>query len=124
MPRVSRWIDLTRAAALVLMLAVVARPGLAQESFALLTPEEITQWARAGATRGISLTRTDGPTIKVNAPTASSLSSPVSFDVELLPRGGVEPAPETLKIEYGMGPVWMDVTRRIRQHARMNGAHF
>lgn len=109
----------------VLALAFLATPVFADGSFALLTPDEIVQWQSAKeATRGISLTRKDGPNIKVNAPTASSLVSPVSFDVELLPRDGVAPDPDTLKIEYGLGPIWMDVTSRIRAHARMNGTHF
>ncbi len=110
---------------IVLALACLAGPVLADEGFALLTPGEIAQWQAAPeATRGISLSRKDGPKIRVNAPTDSSLVSPVSFDVDLLPRDGVAPDPDTLKIEYGLGPIWMDVTSRIRAHARMTGSHF
>jgi len=100
-------------------------PALAQDSFALLTPEETATWVSfSQATRGISLIRSDGPKIKVNAPSGFALASPVTFDIEILPRDGVAPEISTLKIEYSLGPVWTDVTKRIRKHATMSGSRF
>ena len=97
----------------------------AQETYALLTADEIAEWATAtDDTRGINLTRSDGPTLKVNAPTGFALASPVSFDIEIVARDGVAPELDSLRIEYGIGPIWTDVTNRIRQNARMVGSHF
>lgn len=98
--------------------------GESRASHALLTPEETAQWAGAPeAERGLSLTQQDGPTIKVNAPRGFSLVSPVSFDIEVQPRDGVAPDMASLRIEYYLAPIWMNVTRRIMAYAQMDGTH-
>lgn len=95
-----------------------------QADYALLTPDETAQWAGAQeAVRGLSLTQANGPAIKVNAPAGFSLVSPVSFDIEVQPRDGVAPDMNSLKIEYYLNPLWINVTRRIMAQAKMTGTH-
>lgn len=73
------------------------------------------------ATRKLEPVQRDGPEIRIHAPRGFDLASPVDFDVEIVPRDGVEPDMASLKIEYRIGPFWTDVTDRLRQNARMTG---
>jgi len=74
--------------------------------------------ARAPALRTM---RQDGPRILIHQPRSFRLSSPVDFDVEVVPRNGVRPDMSTLKVEYDAGLVWADVTSRIKRRASMQG---
>ena len=103
-----------------------ATPAMSGETFALLTDGEARLTRLGGAerparTRALEPVKHDGPEIRIHAPRGFDLDSPVDFDVEIVPKDGVEPDMASLKIEYRIGPFWTDVTDRLRQNARMSG---
>ncbi len=94
--------------------------------FALLTEDEIAEIARnpASKNREILVVKTGGPLIRVKAPSGFALRSPVDFDIRVEPRGGIGVDMGTLRIEYKLGPVWVNLTRRVMREAKINGYHF
>lgn len=97
------------------------QPVSADAGFDLLTPGEIALRRDIAPTRNLDPLKTDGPEIRIHAPQSSTLASPVDFDVEILPRDGVEPDLASLQIEYRIGPIWTDVTDRLRANAEFVG---
>lgn len=94
--------------------------------FALLSPDEIAEIARypAASPRNITVTEADGPVIKVAAPSGFALSSPVDFDIQIQPRGGIAVDMTSLRIEYRLGPAWVNLTHRVMRQATIKGSHF
>lgn len=106
-------------------------PGLlspAPQPFTLLNAEELDQrlslGTDQGAERSLSITVSDGPGIRVAAPSGTSLYSPVDFDIQLQPKDGVAVDMKSLKIEYKIGPAWINLTRRIMGQASIKGNRF
>ena len=97
-------------------------------SFPLLSSEELQTRADAGPEQGseraLSMTVSDGPGIKVAAPSGDSLKSPVDFDIQLNPRDGVAVDMSSLKIEYKLGPAWLNLTNRVMKEASVKGTRF
>lgn len=115
------------AAAVALALGMVApgpRAGAQTPSFALLTPEEQMQYENvgSGAVRSIAIQSNAGPQIQIAAPQGFTLRSPVDFDIRVSPRDGVAVDMSTLRIDYRLGPAWVNVTNRIMRHAAIAGA--
>ena len=102
----------------LLALLVATGPAAAWD---LLSPGEAALRREVPLTREMVPVRREGPDIRIHAPGGFDLASPVDFDVEILPRGGVAPDMDTLKIEYRLGPIWTDVTDRMRANARFDG---
>lgn len=101
-------------------------PAMSGETFDLLTDGEARLMRLGGdeaprRTRALEPVKHDGPEIRIHAPRGFDLASPVDFDVEIVPKDGVEPDMTSLKIEYRIGPFWTDVTDRLRENARMTG---
>jgi hypothetical protein len=108
--------------ALIVCLAPAA--GAAEDSFALLTPENLfdrEHSATAEVTRSMSLIANSGPQIRVAAPNGFALTSPVDFDIRIEPRDNVPVAMQSLRIDYRIGPLWKDVTARVARHGRISG---
>ncbi|MGI9490950.1 MAG: hypothetical protein ACR2QF_00840 [Geminicoccaceae bacterium] len=91
------------------------------EGYTLLTVEEYAERTERPPTRSINRLANEGPEIIVHAPQkASSLFSPLDFDVEFRAREA-EPDLATLKLEYDLGLFWKDVTERMSGHAEVSG---
>ncbi|MFK7755162.1 MAG: hypothetical protein AB8B51_21770 [Sedimentitalea sp.] len=107
------------------------------DQFALLTVSEakahsltdfdaLTQEAGSDtedqATRSFKVTASDGPLIKVAAPSGYALQSPVDFDIKIEPKNGVAVNMKSIRIEYRVGPAWLNVTGRIMKQAKVKGS--
>jgi len=94
--------------------------------FALLTDQEISERAAYPdqKARALNMTETNGPIIKVSSPVGFALNSPVNFDIRVEPRGGVAVDMTSFSIEYKLGPVWVNLTRRVMREAKIEGSHF
>lgn len=94
--------------------------------FALLSDEQIAEYelAPTQATRAITSTKSGGPKINVSSPSGFSLNSPVNFDVKVEPRGGVKVDMGSLRIEYRLGPIWVNLTNRVMREAKVKGLRF
>ena len=64
----------------------------------------------------------DGPSISVSAPSGYALTSPVDFDIQIQPRNGVAVDMSSIRIEYRIGPAWVNVTGRIMKYASVKGS--
>lgn len=95
-------------------------PAQAVTGYDLITTEDMAE--RTGSvTRALRQLSSDGPTLVVHAPSASTVRSPVDFDVEFRPRGGVAPDLSSIRVDYNLGIAWKNVTRRLLSHARVDG---
>lgn len=95
-----------------------------QPEFALLTDAELAEYAKLPQDkhRNLTINASDGPAIQVAAPQGFSLASPVDFDIQVQPRGGVPVDMSSIKIEYKMGPAWINMTRTIMKYASVKGS--
>ena len=93
-------------------------------AFALLSPDEIGQYEDTPEplTRNLTVNASNGPAIQVSAPKGYSLASPVDFDIRVEPRDGVAVNMASIKIEYKLGPAWINMTRRIMKYASVKGS--
>ncbi|MGG7644807.1 hypothetical protein ACQ5SP_08395 [Rhodovulum sp. YNF3179] len=119
--------------AVTLQLLVISPASAMEDTFSFLTTEEVATRNAHISESGeldfttlmqedsISLKRNDGPTIAVNSPVGFELKSPIDFDVALQPRGEAGVDMGSLKIEYKLGPIWTNVTRRLTREARIIG---
>ncbi|MGV6848895.1 MAG: hypothetical protein ACWA5A_11005 [Marinibacterium sp.] len=116
-------IGLAVAAAAIWFLA--AR-GPAETTFALLSDADIAARATApdpeDLTRSLDVTKTEGPLIRVAAPNGAALASPVNFDIQIEPNGGIPVDMSSIRIEYKIGPAWVNVTRTIMKYASIEGS--
>ena len=96
------------------------------KGFALLNDEQLAQYELTPTqdTRAIIATKSDGPKINVSSPSGFSLNSPVDFDIKVEPRGGVKVDMASLRIEYKLGPIWVNLTNRVMREAKVNGLRF
>lgn len=114
-------------AALALALTRGGGQAFADETFSLLTDEEMDLFRQNPLsdnevdTRALSFAENAGPIIQMASPTGSTLKSPVSFDVRIKPKGGVPVAMSSLKVEYKLGPFWTDITGRLAGHGSVVG---
>ncbi len=94
--------------------------------FALLNDDEIARYLAnpPQKTRSLMVTKSSGPLIKVTSPSGFALSSPVDFDIRVEPRGGVDVDMKSLRIEYKLGPIWVNLTRRVMREAKIKGLRF
>ena len=92
--------------------------------FALLSQEELEQYTGADLAkeRSITVNSSNGPKINVSAPNGYTLASPVDFDIQIEPRDGVAVDMASIRIEYKLGPAWVNMTRRIMKYAKIKGA--
>jgi hypothetical protein len=102
-----------------------------QTLFSVLTEDEISRRADdpfasspvpEQAERALSVIDADGPKIKVSAPSGFALSPPVDFDVAFEPRNGAAVDMQTLRIDYRIGPAWINVTSKILSSATIKGS--
>lgn len=97
-------------------------------TFALLSPDEIGEMdpaepaTQAQKQRALKVTNASGPGITVAAPAGFMLTSPVDFDIRLEPRDGVAVDMKSLRIDYRLGPVWVNLTGRIMKEATIKGS--
>ena len=114
--------------ALFLAGSMVSFPAQSEETFQLLNEQELQmrienpETDEANSTRALSLLKNNGPTIRVASPKGYSLKSPVNFDIQIKPRGGVAVKMASLKIEYKIGGFWANITRRIAGRASIKGS--
>ena len=100
----------------------------ATQSFALFNQDEIDAMdpnepgAKPQKERALTVVNASGPKIKVTAPSGYSLTSPVDFDIRLEPKDGVAVDMKSLRIDYRLGPAWVNLTRRIMQQATIKGS--
>jgi hypothetical protein len=125
----SRTLLLTLAVLLALVGGVALWRGSAGNppaSFALLSDEEIAEFALAPSqkVRALTVRQASGPIINVSAPSGFSLNSPVDFDIQIEPRDGVAVDMGSLRIEYKLGQVWVNLTRRVMRQATVKGSRF
>lgn len=101
-------------------------PGLAF-GFDLITAEEARQSAQAEALSKPSRTRSmpvpraiAAPTIRVLDPTAAeqAVRAPLRIELAFEPIPGTRIVPDTFRVMYG--PLKVDLTERLRQHARLS----
>lgn len=96
--------------------------------FQVLTDEEIALRARledlGTVNRNLTLSSDEGPVIRVAAPLGYDLVSPVDFDIRIEERDQVPVDMSTLRIDYRLGPAWVNLTRRVLKQARIDGLHF
>lgn len=80
----------------------------------LITEDEAAQAALDLASRGVASQQTDGPAIRVGAPTSgSTFAGPVDIDIAIEPgANGLPPNFETLKVTY-LRAWGIDITSRI-----------
>lgn len=115
------------APACLVVLFSPAPAVLAADSFSLLTDDETAAFetfeasGQEFATRSLTLAANAGPKIAVSAPTGFTLKSPVNFDININPKDGIPVAMNTLRVEYRIGPLWTDVTRRLAGHGSVSG---
>ena len=118
-------------AGIVLVLALVAggwayfnKPVEPASRFALLSDEQRKAYDALSDNdiRSLQVNSTDGPVIQVNAPSGYSLASPVDFDIRVEPRGGVPVDMGSIRIEYRLGPAWINMTRTLLKYAEINGS--
>lgn len=72
--------------------------------------------------RSLKVTNANGPKITVSAPSGFSLTSPVDFDIILEPKDGVAVDMKSLRIDYRLGPAWVNLTGRIMKQATIKGS--
>lgn len=91
--------------------------------FVMLTAEEIAiiRDPAPPLKRGIQMTLSNGPEIQVSAPKGDALVSPVDIDIWVAPKDGVPVDMSTIKIEYRLGPTWINMTRRVMNYASVQG---
>lgn len=89
--------------------------------FVLITAEEAGRAQPRKVKRMIQPVIRNGPEIVFHAPSATKLNSPVDFDVEFRPRGGIAPDVGTLKVEYDLGIAWLNITKKLLAHAKVSG---
>lgn len=104
-------------------------PNARQSSFALLDADQVSRHqldaaVDQGKERALSVTIKDGPSINVSAPSGDNLSSTVDFEILLRPKDGFAVDMDSLKIEYKLGPAWVNLTRRIMKQASVSGTRF
>lgn len=124
------WIYLIIGAGAAIAVGAFAMKPDPAQSFALLTQGESTALAASeqpadeatAKTRSMKVTSSSGPAIKVSAPSGYALSSPVDFDIRIEPRNGVKVDMKSIRIEYRIGPTWINVTRRIMKYANVKGS--
>ena len=111
---------LTRRALLALPL-LAAAPARAA-AWALVTPEEAPESARIGLPPvARSLTAGPGPRIEVVAPSETeALRAPLTIRLAFRPAAGARVDPGSFRALYGA--LRLDVTDRIRRHARVDAA--
>ena len=92
-------------------------------AFALLSAEELSQYhPELDSFRSITMNAADGPNISVSSPQGFKLASPVDFVIDVTPRDGVPVNMGSLKIEYRLGPAWVNMTKRIMNYASITGS--
>jgi len=97
-------------------------------TFTLLNPEEVEAMdigepaTQAQKKRALKVTDASGPGIKVAAPSGFSLKSPVDFDILLEPKDGIAVDMTSLRIDYRLGPAWINLTGRIMKQATIKGS--
>ena len=93
------------------------------QRFALLNDDELSLYVPQGEdARSITMNAADGPQINVASPKGFQLASPVDFIIDVQPRDGVPVNMASLKIEYRLGPAWVNMTRRIMNYASVSGS--
>ncbi len=94
------------------------------QTFALLTDSEMSDLQGSDSeplVRSLDVTNTSGPLIRVSSPSGASLISPVNFDIQVEPNGGVPVNMSSIRIEYKIGPAWINMTGRIMKYAKITG---
>ncbi len=97
-------------------------------TFSLLNPEEVSMLAteepatKPQKKRSLKISNGNGPGIKVAAPSGFALKSPVDFDIRLEPKDGVAVDMTSLRIDYRLGPAWVNLTGRIMKQATVEGS--
>lgn len=126
----NRWVYLLVVVLCVAVGIFVFRGQSGQESFAVLTEEEVLRrnddpfaqsTEKPQTVRALSITSADGPKITVAAPSGYSLVPPVDIDVVFEARDGSQVDMQTLRIEYKMGPAWLNITQRVKANATIKG---
>ena len=126
----NRWVYLLAVVLCVAVGILLYSKNSGQGSFALLTEEEVKlrsedPFARSTEgpqkERALSITSADGPKITVAAPSGYSLVAPVDIDVLFEPRDGSPVDMQTLRIDYKMGPAWLNITRKVKANATIKG---
>ena len=110
---------------LVAAMAYVWSESMRQaRSFALLSDEQVIayQTTPVQQVRSLALDQADGPQIRVSAPEGFALTSPVDFDIQVEPRDGVAVDMTSIRIDYRLGPAWVNVTGKILKHASVTGS--
>lgn len=128
------------ALATSLMIAPAGGSARAQDTFPLLAPGQVqtrtthfathgndlaaiyeSEMQALGSARSLAVKRNDGPVIMVHAPSGYALRSPVDFDVQFQPRDGVAVDMTSIRIDYRLGPIWTNVTRKLARHSSVAG---
>lgn len=112
-----------RRAVLAAPLAGLAVPARAATPWALITPEEFAASERAGGAPplGRSFGQGTGPRIEVESPSETAdLQPPVTIRLRFRPPSGAAIDPDSFRALYGA--LRLDVTDRIRRHARVDAA--
>ena len=112
-----------RRAVLAAPLAGLAVPARAATPWALITPEEFAASERAGGTPplGRSFGQGAGPRIEVESPSETvDLQPPVTIRLRFRPSAGAAIDPRAFRALYGA--LRLDVTDRLRRHARVDAA--
>lgn len=111
-------------AGLLAIILFQMQSGPDDEDFELLTPEEQSEYQNKGSgpDRAIAVLSDAGPTIEIAAPKGFTLSSPVDFDIRVAPRDGVPVDMSSLRIDYRLGPAWVNMTSRIMRYASVEGS--
>ena len=120
----SRIVPLGAALIVAALAAYVWWSGRSDPGFVLLTAEEQAAFMQAPSEthRDLRVNASDGPNIEVSAPIGFSLTSPVDFDIRVKPKNGVAVDMKSLKIEYRLGPAWVNMTSRIMKYASIKGS--
>ncbi|MCB1342768.1 MAG: hypothetical protein KDK24_17200 [Pseudooceanicola sp.] len=112
------------AAVLIAVAAAYVYWSRPSPGFVLLTAEEQSTLARTPTDqeRDVTVQASEGPIVKVSAPKGFTLVSPVDFDIRVEPKGGVAVDMTSIKIEYRLGPAWVNMTKRILRYASITGS--